>query len=70
MALEPSPLSGRQAEVLTLLANGRTLSEIAQEMDISTSAVNLYLSNLRSKLNARTKEQALAMAITKGWIKI
>ena len=66
---EKSRLSNRQAEILTLLATGKKLSDIADTLKISDSAVNLYLANLRKKLNVRTKEQALAMAISKGWIK-
>ena len=65
---DPSPLSPRQAEILHLLASGHRLGDIADMLMISDSAVNLYLSNLRTKLGARTKEQALAMAIRKGWI--
>lgn len=68
VANDPSPLTPRQAEILTLLASGHKLGDIADSLKISDSAVNLYLSNMRTKLKVRTKEQALAMAISKGWI--
>lgn len=67
-ANDQSPLSPRQAELLTLLASGQRLSDIADTMKIADSTVNLYLHNLRAKLGVRTKEQALAIAISKGWI--
>lgn len=65
---EDSPLSPRQTEILQLLTLGYRLGDIADRLKISDSAVNLYLSKLRFKLGVRTKEQAMAMAISKGWI--
>lgn len=64
----PSPLSKRQGEILELLAAGFQLGAIADKLGIADSTVNLHLSQLKKKLNVRTKEQALAMAITNGWI--
>lgn len=66
--VEKSPLSPRQAEILQLLASGYRLSAISDRLNISDSAVNLYLSKLRAKMGVRTKEQALAIAISKGWV--
>lgn len=65
---EPSPLSKRQAEILQHMAAGRRQSEIADRMGIGESAVHLYLGNLKKKLGVKTKEQALAQALIKGWI--
>ena len=64
----PSPLSPRQHEVLLHLAQGRQISSIADRLGITESAVNLYLKNLKQKLNVKTREQALAQAIVNGWI--
>ena len=66
----PSPLSPRQAEILTLLAQGYRQGEIADRLCLSDSAVTLYLTNMRRKLGVRTKEQALARAVRHGWIAI
>lgn len=63
-----SPLSKRQAEILTYLAAGHNIDSISQKLGISTSAVNLYLSNLKKKLKVKTREQALAQALIHGWI--
>ncbi|AJE45473.1 response regulator transcription factor [Celeribacter indicus] len=63
-----NPLSPRQAQILCLMAQGYRLSEIADRLGISGSAVNLYLSNTRQKLGLKTKEHCLALAIEKGWL--
>lgn len=66
--LPASPLSRRQTEVLQFLAAGYHLSGISDKLGISDSTVNLHLSQLKKKLRVKTKEQALAMALTNGWI--
>lgn len=63
-----SPLTQRQSEILTYMASGMQLSLIADEIGITDSTVNLHLSRLKNKLKARTKEQALAIALSNGWI--
>lgn len=65
-----SRLSGRQAEILQLLATGHQLGEIADKLGIVDSTVNLHLAQLKKKLNVKTKEQALAIALTDNWIAI
>jgi len=67
---EPSPLSKRQAEVLQFLAAGFQLNAIADKLGIADSTVNLHLAQLKKKLNVKTKEQALAMALTNRWIEV
>lgn len=44
-------LSEREKQVLTLLAQGRKNSEVAQFLGISQGAVGLYVSRAKSKLN-------------------
>ncbi|MBO9399139.1 response regulator transcription factor [Shimia sp. R9_2] len=65
-----SPLSKRQGEILQLLAAGYQLGGIADKLSISDSTVNLHLSQLKKKLRVRTKEQALAKALTNNWIEV
>lgn len=67
--VQNSPLSKRQAEILQLLAAGFQLGTIADKLGIADSTVNLHLSQLKKKLNVKTKEQALAMAVMHGWVK-
>ena len=56
-------LSGREREVLMWAAEGKTASETATILKLSTSAVNLYSSRAMMKLQATTKTQAVAIAV-------
>ena len=56
-------LSGREREVLMWAAEGKTASETATILKLSTSAVNLYSSRAMMKLQANTKTQAVAIAV-------
>jgi len=56
-------LSGREREVLRWAAEGKTASETAAILKLSTSAVNLYASRAMLKLRAQTKAQAVAIAM-------
>ena len=56
-------LSAREREVLMWAAEGMTASETADILHVSASAVNLYAQRAMSKLRARTKTQAVAIAM-------
>lgn len=56
-------LSRREREVLQWAAEGKTAAETARLLRLSPSAVNLYASNAMTKLRARTKTQAVAIAV-------
>jgi DNA-binding CsgD family transcriptional regulator len=56
-------LSPREREVLMWAAEGKTASETAAILKLSTSAVNLYAARAMSKLRAHTKTQAVAIAV-------
>lgn len=58
-----SNLSVREREVLMWAAEGKTASETASILRVSASAVNLYSQRAMSKLRARTKTQAVAIAL-------
>jgi DNA-binding CsgD family transcriptional regulator len=59
-------LSPRERECLTWLAIGLRHDRIAEKLGISRPTVELHLVNARRKLNARTREQALARAVALG----
>lgn len=61
-------LSGRERECLLWLCAGLRVSKIAAKLSISESAVNLYITNAKHKLGAKTREQAIARAIFSGEI--
>lgn len=56
-------LSPREREVLQWAAEGKTARETARLLKVSESAVNLYAARAMSKLRARTKTQAVAVAV-------
>lgn len=56
-------LSAREREVLMWAAEGKTASETADILRLSASAVNLYAQRAMMKLRARTKTQAVAIAM-------
>jgi LuxR family maltose regulon positive regulatory protein len=58
----PEPLSGRELEVLQLVAAGKSNSRIASELFVSVGTVKTHLNNLYRKLNARSRTQAVARA--------
>ncbi|QBG46711.1 response regulator transcription factor [Verrucomicrobia bacterium S94] len=61
-----SGLSSREVEVLKLLAAGKSNQEIADSLDIALETVKSHLLNLRSKLGAADRTQAVVIAYEKG----
>jgi DNA-binding CsgD family transcriptional regulator len=56
------PLSERELEVLTLLASGRTNSEIARDLFVSLGTVKSHTGNIYRKLDAKNRAEALTRA--------
>jgi LuxR family transcriptional regulator, maltose regulon positive regulatory protein len=56
----PEPLSGRELEVLQLIAAGKTNRQISSELFVSVGTVKTHLNNLYRKLDARSRTQAVA----------
>jgi DNA-binding CsgD family transcriptional regulator len=64
---EPN-LSPREKQCLLWLARGLHSDGIAERLGISLPTVKLHLLNARKKFGARTREQALALAVNMGVI--
>jgi DNA-binding NarL/FixJ family response regulator len=61
----PSQVSGltrRELQVLRLLADGQAQAEIASELVISTKTVGTHIEHILSKLDVRSRAQAVALA--------
>ncbi len=69
-AAEPSatPLSEREIECLTWVALGRTDAEISQLIHRSPTTARFHVENAMSKLSARNRAQAVAIACQLGLI--
>jgi adenylate cyclase len=64
----PDGLTRREAEVLRLLAAGRSSREIGDELVLSTRTVERHISNLYGKINAHGRAEATAYAISRGLV--
>jgi ATP/maltotriose-dependent transcriptional regulator MalT len=56
------PLSERELEVLSLLASGRTNSEVARDLFVSVGTVKSHTGNIYRKLEVKNRAEALARA--------
>jgi DNA-binding NarL/FixJ family response regulator len=63
-------LTTREREVLTLLARGYTGEEIARELQVSAETVRAHVRNAVTKLHARTRLQAVVLALQQGEISV
>jgi DNA-binding NarL/FixJ family response regulator len=62
----PDGLTQREAEVLSLIAEGRSNAEIARELFISEATVKTHINNLFAKAGLRDRAQAVTYAYRKG----
>ena len=61
-------LTGREREVLRLVAVGHTDREVAEALVISPRTVNRHLSNIFVKLDVPSRAAAVAAAIWQGFV--
>lgn len=65
---QETELTGREADCLRYLGMGLRTKEIAHRMGVQPVTVEYHFTNARRKLGARTREQALALALRAGLI--
>ncbi|MEV7782687.1 response regulator transcription factor [Kitasatospora sp. NPDC088351] len=61
-------ITGREAEVLTLIGRGLTNTEIAEELYVSTGTVKTHVGHLLAKLAARDRVQLVITAYRAGLV--
>lgn len=66
--LQPTHLTSRQIEILSLISIGLSAKQIARKLDLSPGTVNNHISNITNALSARDRAHAVALGIQYGYI--
>ncbi|WP_328539050.1 response regulator transcription factor [Streptomyces sp. NBC_00344] len=64
----PSPLTGRECDVLNASVDGATVADIAAKLHLSESTVRNYLSSAIGKTGTRNRMEAVRSARRQGWL--
>jgi two-component system response regulator DesR len=64
----PSPLTGRERDVLVAARHGATVAEIAASLVLSEGTVRNYLSAAIAKTGTRNRIEATRVADERGWL--
>lgn len=64
-----NPLTEREQEVLLFVAEGKTNTEIADELGIAPATVKTHLEHVFSKSGSVHRSAAVARALRQGWIR-
>lgn len=64
----PVGLSDREIQVLCLIADGKTLAEMADILALSSKTVSTYRARLMEKVNATTNADLIHYAIAQGYV--
>lgn len=66
---EDNPLTDRENQVLSLIADGKNTKEIAKELYLTTGTVRNYVSIIFDKLDVSNRVEAIVRFKEKGWFK-
>lgn len=66
----PHHLSPRQREVATLIAQGKTNTEVAEALGIDISTVDNHRRAIYNKLGVRNAVELTHVAILNGWVRV
>jgi DNA-binding NarL/FixJ family response regulator len=62
------PLTGREKEILSSVAQGLPNKEIARQLGISLATVRNHVHNILEKLEVHSKLEATSLAFRQGWV--
>jgi two-component system response regulator DesR len=65
---ERCPLTDRERDVLRVGRQGQTTAQIARELSLAPGTVRNHVSAVLTKLSVSTRQQAVLMALERGWI--
>jgi predicted ATPase/DNA-binding CsgD family transcriptional regulator len=65
----PAGLSAREVEVLRLVAEGKSNTEVAAELFLSARTINWHLSSIYRKLGCRSRTEATRFAVDHGIVR-
>ncbi|MFF5077703.1 response regulator [Actinoplanes sp. NPDC000266] len=68
LAQGDSPLTDRETQVLLAARDGGTVADIARELHLSDGTVRNHLSSAIGKTGARTRAEAVRLAVENGWL--
>jgi DNA-binding NarL/FixJ family response regulator len=63
-----APLTKRETQILTYIAEGNSNKEIAHILSISEQTIKNHVSAILRKLNANDRAHAVTLALHSGWI--
>ena len=61
-------LSGREMEVLLLVARGLSNGQVARALHLSVATVKRHLANIYPKMGVGSRGEATRKALSEGWI--
>jgi PAS domain S-box-containing protein len=64
----PATITGREEEILRLLASGASTRAIAKKLFISSGTVRNHINNILSKLDVHSRLEAVILALRRGLI--
>jgi LuxR family quorum sensing-dependent transcriptional regulator len=64
------PLTARQRQVLSFVADGKSDWDIGVILKIATATVNEHVEKAKELMGVKTRTQAVAIAVRRGWIRI
>ncbi len=65
-----APITSREAEVLSYVAQGYGNKQIAHTLSISEQTIKNHITSILRKLNANDRTHAVVLALRSGWIKV
>ena len=63
-----APLTQRETQILSYIAEGNSNKQIARFLEISEQTIKNHVSSILRKLNANDRAHAVALAMRNGWI--